>query len=85
LTQVYKYGGASFATKDSDGHLIFSDFESKMILDLDPLAQQARPIVPEDPKDWFADFNVHPTDSKLVLAVKEDHHSERSRRPRILW
>jgi hypothetical protein len=33
-----------------------------------------RPGVEEDKKIYFADFNVHPVDSKWVAAIREDHH-----------
>ena len=74
LTQVHEYGGASYTTRDTDGHLIFSDFDSKLVYDLDPETLEATPIVEEDSKTYFADFNIHPVDSKWVLAIKEDHH-----------
>ena len=67
-------GGASFVIRDSDGHIVFSEFESKTVFDLDPETLETTPIVEEDSKIYFADFNVHPIDSKWVLVIKEDHH-----------
>jgi hypothetical protein len=75
LTHVHEYGGASFTARDSDRHIIFSDFDTNLVFDLDPATVKAEPIVKEDFKNYFADFNVHPKDSKWVLAIKEDHHS----------
>ena len=77
LTQVHEYGGASYVTRDADGHLIFSDFATKLLFDLDPETQTVTPIVEEDPKIYFADFSVHPKESKWILAIKEDHHAQK--------
>jgi WD40-like Beta Propeller Repeat len=77
LTHVHEYGGASFSTRGSDGHIIVSDFDTNLVLDLDPATAKAEPIVEEDCKNYFADFNVHPNDSKWVLAIREDHHSNK--------
>ncbi len=77
LTHVHEYGGASFTTRDTDGHIIFSDSDTNVVFNLDPTTLKAEPIVEEDLKNYFADFNVHPTDSKFVLAIKEDHHSSK--------
>jgi hypothetical protein len=75
LTHVHGYGGASLTTRGSDGHIIFSDFHTNLVLDLDLATLKAEPIVDEDFKNYLADFNVHPRDSKWVLAAKEDHHA----------
>jgi hypothetical protein len=77
LTHVHEYGGASFIVRSSDGHILFSDFKTNVVHDLDPATLTAEPIVVEDPKYYFADFNVHPKDSKWVLAIQEDHHSDK--------
>ena len=76
LTHVHEYGGASFTTRASDGHIIFSDFDSNGVFDLDPTTLQVEAAVEADSKNYFADFSVHPTDSKWVLAIREDHHAE---------
>lgn len=77
LTHVHEYGGASFAVKSNTGHIIFSDFESNLVFDLDPATLTAEPIIEEDFQNYYADFNAHPTDSRWVLAIREDHHSSR--------
>jgi Tol biopolymer transport system component len=67
-------GGASFVTRQTDGYLIFSDFESKVVYELNPETLEVKPIVEEDKKIYYADFDVHPVESKWVAAIKEDHH-----------
>lgn len=45
-----------------------------MVYELNPETLEVNPIVEEDQKIYFADFDVHPVDSKWVAAIKEDHH-----------
>ena len=77
LTHVHEYGGASFTIRETDSHIIFSDLPTNVVFDLNPATLKAEPIVEEDFKNYYADFCVHPTNSKLVLAIREDHHCEK--------
>ena len=46
---------------------------------------QVKPLVEEDKKIYFADFHVHPVDSKWVAAINEDHHPSKPRTLKIQW
>lgn len=73
---MHEYGGASCSVRPTDGHIIFADFGSNTVFDLDPSTTKVTPIVEKDEKNYFADFSIHPTVSKWVIAIREDHHSE---------
>ncbi len=75
LTHVHEYGGAAIQTSPADGKLIFADSISNTVFSLDVDSDEATPIVPEDPKVRFADFSVHPSDPRWILAIQEDHHT----------
>jgi len=74
LSQVHEYGGASFATNPVTGHLIFTDWATKGVFDLDPSTQHVELIVDADAKVYYADFDIHPVDHKYVVAIMENHH-----------
>ncbi|KAI9817845.1 MAG: hypothetical protein M1827_000964 [Pycnora praestabilis] len=74
-TQVHEYGGASF-TVNADGDLIFADWETKGVFALNPANGDHHPIIEADPEVYYADFNAHPIQTHLVLAIREDHHSK---------
>ena len=76
-TQVQEYGGGSMQTRDSDGHIIFSDFKSKVIYDLDPESGKVVALIDEDPRIYYADYVIHPTQPDYILAIKEDHHYDK--------
>jgi hypothetical protein len=73
-THVHEYGGAAIQISPSDGKLIFADSPSKTVFSLNVDSAITTPIVPEDPKTRYADFSVHPSDPRWVLAIQEDHH-----------
>lgn len=75
-THVHEYGGSPYTIRPSDGHIIFADYGSNVVFDLDPATTKAIPIVEKDEKNYFADFSIHPSDSKWVIAIKEDHHTD---------
>lgn len=73
-TGLYEYGGAAF-TVSPDGSLIFGDWVTKGVFSLDPDSGRTFPVVQADPAVYYADFEVHPSDTRWVLALREDHHS----------
>lgn len=73
-THVHEYGGAAIQTNPADGKLIFADATTNTVFSLDVESGEATPIVSDDSKSRFADFSVHPSDPKWVLAILEDHH-----------
>ena len=77
LTQVQEYGGGSFVVSPANGHIIFSDFDSKTVFDMDLGTGEVKPIVEDDAKMYFADFDCHPVDSNWVLALQENHHASK--------
>ncbi|KAL7928037.1 Alpha/Beta hydrolase protein [Trichoderma chlorosporum] len=76
LSQVHEYGGASFVTRHSDSHIIFTDFETKAVYDLDPSTGDVKSLVHEDRKLYYADFAVPPKDQRWVVAIQENHHTD---------
>ena len=48
---------------------------SKAVLDLDPDSGLVSTALEGDPKVYFGDLNAHPTDSRWILAIREDHHA----------
>ncbi|KAL9110980.1 MAG: hypothetical protein Q9227_004595 [Pyrenula ochraceoflavens] len=75
-TRVHEYGGTPCAVNPVTGHIVFADFESNAVFDLDPDTSTVKPIVEKDERNYFADFDIHPKSPKWVIAIKEDHHSE---------
>ena len=71
LTRLRIDGGGSFCVRE-DGHLVFTDFDTKLVFDLDVDTGKAAPVVEEDRKIYFADFDCH---GNWILAVREDHHA----------
>ena len=74
-TTVHEYGGAAF-TISPDDNIIFADWKTKGVFILSPESSQVAPILEADPKIYYADFNVHPSETKWVLAVQENHHGK---------
>ena len=72
-TGVHEYGGGGF-TVSSNGNIIFSDRTTKGVFSLEPVSRHVTPILNADTKVYFANFNIHPTETNWVLAVKEDHN-----------
>ncbi|KAM0247501.1 hypothetical protein ACHAQJ_009823 [Trichoderma viride] len=75
LSQVHEYGGASFVIRQSDSHIIFTDFGTKAVYDLDPSTGDTKTLVREDKKLYYADFAIPPNDERWVVAIQEDHHA----------
>lgn len=76
LSQVHEYGGASFVTRHSDNHIIFTDFETKAVYDLDPVTGHADILVHEDKKLYYADFAIPSNDQKWIVGIQENHHTD---------
>ena len=55
---------------------MLSDYDSKVVHVLDPdlETREAKPVLVEDKKMYFADFNVHPVDSLWVAAIDTIYH-----------
>ncbi|KAI9042081.1 aminopeptidase C [Aspergillus affinis] len=70
-TRVYEYGGGAFAISKKDGNIVFSDGPSNAVCVLDPRTSTVWRII-EDPHLRFADFDVHPSSSHLVIAIQEN-------------
>ncbi len=72
---VHEYGGGAFTVSQKDSTLVFADWTTKGVFRSSPNSGERNAIMDADPDVRYADFNVHPTNSDWVLAVKEDHHS----------
>ncbi|CCM00196.1 uncharacterized protein FIBRA_02224 [Fibroporia radiculosa] len=69
-TGVHEYGGASaFAY---NGVLYFSNFTDNRVYMLND-HEDPKPITPENKNHRFANFDVHPTQNHLLVAIMEDH------------
>lgn len=73
LSQVHEYGGASFVSRDSDGHLIFTDFETKGVYDLDPNSGDVKALVHQNKQIYYADFALPPDGQRWIVAIQETH------------
>ncbi|PWY85999.1 alpha/beta-hydrolase [Aspergillus heteromorphus CBS 117.55] len=71
-TAVQGYGGAAFVTAP-DGNLIFSDAKTRGVYILNPATGSTVAVTEPDGKIYFADFDVHPTKTEWILAIREDH------------
>jgi Tol biopolymer transport system component len=69
---IHEYGGASFCVSP-EGNIIFVDGLTRTVFSLNPASGEAQPITEENRALRWADFHVHPTNTKWVLAVQEDH------------
>lgn len=58
-----------------DGTLVFTDWDTRGVFRCSPVSGERVPLVDADSDVRYADFNVHPTNADLILAIKEDHHS----------
>ncbi|KEF51277.1 uncharacterized protein A1O9_12627 [Exophiala aquamarina CBS 119918] len=74
ISQVHEYGGASFAVNQATSLLVFTDWVTKSVFNLDPDSQHVEAIVEADLRTYYADFDVHPVDHKYVVAIMENHH-----------
>lgn len=72
---MHGYGGGSIATCTDRQSLVFSDWQTKGVFLLNPASGEVVPAIDAHPDVYYADFNVHPTDSRLILAIMEDHRS----------
>jgi hypothetical protein len=70
-TKVHEYGGAA-VTAAPDGSVIFNDGNTDSVYSLSPSGGVIE-ILKGDSKIRLADFDVHPTQTHLILAVQEDH------------
>jgi len=71
---VNDLGGGVFAISPG-GDLIFTDWGTRGVYALEPTTKTVTEILKGDPFNRFADFDVHPINSKWVIAVKEDHRN----------
>ena len=74
-TGVHEYGGAAFAVGRS-GEIVFADWATKGVYILKPGTGDCIAILDADPRVYYADFDIHPVDSGLILAVRENHQAK---------
>ena len=72
-TGVHEYGGAAL-TVGSNGDIVFADWETKGVYSLSSGTTDCTSLIKADPKVYYADFDIHPTNYSLILAVQENHH-----------
>lgn len=72
-TGVHEYGGAAFAV-GVNGGIVFADWETKGVYSLSPGSRDCISLLEADPEVYYADFDIHPINSALILAVQENHH-----------
>ncbi|KAL2059737.1 hypothetical protein VTL71DRAFT_10229 [Oculimacula yallundae] len=72
-SKVHEYGGAA-ATLSPDGNLIFTDHSTNGVFSLSPTGEVTE-ILAGNPKLRYANFEVHPQDTHLIVAIQEDHHA----------
>ena len=72
-TGVHEYGGAAF-TVGTNGDIVFADWETKGVYSLSPCSTDCISLLDADPKIYYANFDIHPTNNALILAVQENHH-----------
>ncbi|PYH93560.1 alpha/beta-hydrolase [Aspergillus ellipticus CBS 707.79] len=73
-TSVQGYGGAAFTTA-TEGNLVFADLKTKGVFTLNPATGSIVAATEADQNIYFADFDVHPTKTEWILAIREDHRS----------
>lgn len=74
VTKVYEYGGSSFAL-GSDQTIVFSDGNTNGVFSLGVDTGEVKAVIEGNPLLRYADFNVHPSNPRWVIAVEEDHTS----------
>ena len=72
-TGIHEYGGAAF-TIGSNGTIVFADWETKGVYSLSPGSTDCDSLLDADGQIYYADFDIHPVNSTLILAVQENHH-----------
>lgn len=60
ISQVHEYGGRSFTCDPSTGHLIFTDWETKGIFDLDPVSCEIKPLLEANKNEYHGGLDVYP-------------------------
>lgn len=73
-SRVHEYGGGAVSTSP-DGSMIFSDYSTNGVFRLKS-ADEVQPVVRASSKLRYADFDVHPLDTNMILAVQEDHSDD---------
>jgi dipeptidyl aminopeptidase/acylaminoacyl peptidase len=68
---VHEYGGGA-CIASPDGSLIFADTSTSGVFRLKSV-DDVQPIVNASAEFRYADFDVHPLQTNLILAVQEDH------------
>lgn len=71
---MFEYGGGA-CTASPDGSLLFSDFSTNGLFRLKSI-DDVQPIINASKTLRYADFDVHPHNINLILAVQEDHSGE---------
>jgi dipeptidyl aminopeptidase/acylaminoacyl peptidase len=68
---VHEYGGAAWNFTPS-GKIVFANFADQDVYLLEPDTKAAKRIL-QSPVCRFADFDIHPLEENLILAIQEDH------------
>ena len=74
-TQVHEYGGGA-VEMGFGGSLIFSDWETKGVYQLNPDTKDVTCIIEGDRDVYYADFSAHTFLRNELVAIREDHRSE---------
>lgn len=74
-TGVHEYGGAAF-TVGPNGNIVFADWETKGVYSLTLGSTTCHSLLDVDPAIYYADFDIHPVNTALILAVQENHHPQ---------
>ncbi|KAL3426363.1 prolyl oligopeptidase [Phlyctema vagabunda] len=71
-SSIHEYGGGSLCV-GSDGNVVFVNGRTQVVYSLIPSTKEVKPITEVNHSLRWADFDVHPRDTKWVLALRENH------------
>ena len=74
-TQVHEYGGGAVVMGHGSS-LIFSDWKTKGVYQLNPETKEVLCIIEGDSDVYYADFSTHEVLPNELVAIREDHRSE---------
>ncbi|KAH8585752.1 Alpha/Beta hydrolase protein [Bisporella sp. PMI_857] len=73
-SRVHEYGGGAAAVAP-DGTIIFTDAKTNGVFRFKSQTEIESLVIPHEYLR-FADFDAHPTDAGIILAVREDHRND---------
>lgn len=74
-SKIHEYGGGAMSMS-SDGSFIVTDATTDSVLSISPTGQVKEEIIKGDARFRYGDFDVHPFDTHLILAVQEEHREK---------